>query len=160
MKIGMKFNKHCPRCNTKMPVAIMTCPNCQLRYERFERATNKEAKLAMKNGEKDQVIMRAGRPIDVKFWKLLLMAIFLGFAGGHHYYVGRYKKGLFYSIFFVIGVANAVISVLLKQSISGDIGQVFYFLVLIWGAVLAMWIIDIAKICFNKFKIPVSIIKD
>ena len=113
----------------------------------------------MANGQKDQVLMRKGCPSDVKKWKLLLIAIFLGFAGGHHYYVGRYKTGLFYSIFFVIGLTNAILSAVLKAPISGDIGQVFMFLVLIWGAVLALWIIDLAKIVMNHFKVPVSIYK-
>ena len=160
MKIGMKLNKRCPRCNTKVPVGIMNCPNCQLKYDKFERATNKEAKEALKNGDKDQVIMRSGRPVDIKFWKLFLMALFLGFAGGHHYYVGRNKMGLFYTIFFVVGLTNAIVTTVVKTTFSGDLWQVFSFLVFIWGAVLAMWIIDLAKICLNKFKIPVSIIKD
>lgn len=158
MKIG-RLNKRCPRCNTKVPASITSCPECQLKYEKFERATNKEAKQALREGEKDQVLMRNNRPSDVKFWKLFLMALFLGFAGGHHYYVGRYKMGFFYSIFFIVGVVNAVLVTILKTALTGDLWEVFSFLVLIWGAVLVLWIIDLAKICLNKFKIPVSTTK-
>ena len=76
--------------------------------------------------------------------------------GGHYYYVGRYKMGAFYTIFFAVGLVNGIISSLLETAPTGDLYQVFTFLVLIWGLVVALWIIDIAKICFNKFKIPVS----
>ena len=76
--------------------------------------------------------------------------------GAHHYYVGRYKMGLFYSIFFVVGVVNAVVTTILKVMPTGDLWQIFTLLVLVWGAVLVMWIIDIAKILLNKYKIPVG----
>ena len=154
MKLGL--NKRCPRCNTKVAYTAMMCPSCQLNYNKFEMATNKEAKEAFRNKEKDQVLLRKGRPVDVKLWKLLLIAIFLGFAGGHHYYVGRVKMGMFYSIFFMVGLANAILNITIGR-LSGNLWELFSLLVLVWGAVLAMWIVDVAKICLNKFKIPVSL---
>ena len=149
-------NKRCPRCNSKVPVEIVSCPNCQLNFNKFESATNKEAKQALNEGEKDRVLMRRGRPRDVKFVPLLLLTIFLGFTGAHYYYVGRYKMGAFFSIFFGVGIVNAIINALLKVRPTGDLYQIFTLLVLVWGAVIALWIIDIAKVCFNHFKIPVS----
>lgn len=149
-------NKRCPRCNQKMPIEIVICPNCQLNFQKFESATNMDAKEALRMGEKDRVLMRKSRPSDVNFVKLLLITIFLGFTGAHYYYVGRYKMGAFFSIFFSVGIINAILNVLLHENLTGDIYQIFTFLVLIWGLVLALWIIDIAKVCLNKFKIPVS----
>lgn len=149
-------NKRCPRCNTKMPVEIVSCPSCQLNFQKFESATNAEAKEAMREGEKDRVLMRKNRPSDVSFVKLLLITIFLGFTGAHYYYVGRYKMGAFFSIFFGVGLVNAIINSLLKATPTGDLYQVFTLLVLVWGVVIALWIIDIAKVCVNHFKIPVS----
>ena len=149
-------NKRCPRCNTKVPVGTVSCPGCMLNFQKFDSATNKEAKEALKMGEKERVLMRKGCPKDVKRIKLLLMAIFLGFAGGHHYYVGRYKMGLFYTFFFIIGVTNAIVTSVLNATPTGDLWQIFTLLVLAWGAVLCLWIIDIAKICVNHYKIPVS----
>ena len=149
-------NKRCPRCNTKMPVEIVSCPSCQLNFQKFESATNAEAKAAIQAGEKDRVLMRKNRPSDVSFVKLLLLTIFLGFTGAHYYYVGRYKMGAFFSIFFGVGIVNGIINSLLKTAPTGDLYQVFTLLVLVWGAVIALWIIDIAKVCLNKFKIPVS----
>lgn len=149
-------NKRCPRCNQKMPIEIVVCPSCQLNFQKFDTATNKEAKQAIREGEHDRVLMRKGRPQDVKFITLLLITIFFGFTGAHYYYVGRYKMGAFFSIFFAVGIVNAIINSLLNSTPKGDLYQVFTFLVLIWGLVIALWIIDIAKVCVNKFKIPVS----
>ena len=149
-------NKRCPRCNTKMPVEIIVCPSCQLNFQKFESATNLEAKEAIREGETDRVLMRKGRPNDVNFIRLLLITIFAGFTGAHYYYVGRYKMGAFFSIFFAVGIVNAILTSLLDATPKGDLYQIFTLLVFVWGAVIALWIIDIAKVCLNKFKIPVS----
>ena len=154
MKLRLK--KRCPRCGTKVEYEMVHCPECKLNFQKFEQATNKVAKQKIRQGESSNVLMRTGRPADVKLWKLLLMAIFLGFMGGHHYYVGRYKMGIFYTIFFVVGVLNAALENILKNAPSTFAYELFSLLVLVWGAVGIMWIIDVAKICLNKFKIPVS----
>ncbi len=150
-------NKRCPRCNTKVPKEMVTCPKCQLNYNKFDSATNDEAKVALSQGEKDRVLMRKGCPSDIKKWKLLLLTIFLGYMGAHYYYVGRNTRGTIYSIFFVIGIMNAVITLIPNISPSGDLWEVFAFLVLFWGLVLVLWILDIVHIIFNNFKIPVSL---
>lgn len=150
-------NKRCPRCNTKMPKEIMVCPSCRLNFVKFENATNAEAKIALKMGEKDRVVYRKGCPKDVSRTKLTLLTVFLGFLGAHNYYVGKTHRGVFFTIFFIIGVINAIITNVLNLNPSGELWEVFTFLVLIWGIVLFMWIIDIAKVAFNKFKIPVSL---
>lgn len=152
-----KINKRCPRCNYKMPFDMDICPNCELNYQKFNLATNRAAKKAYREGEKEQVLLRTGLPSDVKRWKLLLLAIFLGFAGVHHYYVGRKWMGLFYTVFFIVGVTNAVICTMLKTAPKGDLYEIFTLLVLVWGFVLILWIVDIAKIILNKYKVPVSV---
>ena len=149
-------NKRCPRCNTKVPIEMVSCTNCQLNFQKFETATNKEAKVAIQEGEKDRVLMRKSRPSDVSFVKLLLITIFFGFTGAHYYYVGRCKMGAFFSIFFAVGIINAIMTSLLESTPKGDLYQIFTLLVLVWGAVIVLWIIDIAKVCVNRFKIPVS----
>ena len=140
----------------KVPVETLICPDCRLNYKKFNEATNKEAKQALKEGEKDNVLMRKGCPSDVNKIKLLLMAILVGFAGGHHYYVGRYKMGFVYSCFFLIGLTNAILTTMIDNIASSMIYQIFTLFVLGWGIVLFMWIFDVINIIFNKFKIPVS----
>ena len=149
-------NKRCPRCGMKQPQMVVTCPKCRLNFTKFDAATNYEAKQALRVGEKEQVIFRTGFPVDVKKWKLLLFTIFLGFTGAHYYYVGRTKMGIFFSIFFGVGIINAVVSSIYPSVTQTNAFQWFYLLVLVWGAVIALWIIDIAKVSLNRFKIPVS----
>lgn len=155
----MKFadKKRCPRCGKKVLSEVGVCPQCKLNYAKFFSATNKEAKIALKRGEKESVIYRKGIPSDVSKLKLLLLTVFLGFCGGHLYYIGRKNLGIFYSVFFCVGLAYAIISAYTKFNWNSEVGQFLYILVLVWGVVLIMWIVDIVKVCFNRFKIPVSL---
>ena len=150
-------NKRCPRCNFKVEEYAGVCPKCRLNYEKFNSATNKEGIKTLAEGDKERVIYRNGCPTDVKKWKLLLFTIFLGFCGGHYFYVGRKNWGIFYFVFFLVGVVNAIIQLCLGRTPDGELYQVFYLLVLIWGVVLVLWLIDIIKVIFNRFKIPVSL---
>ena len=149
-------NKRCPRCKKKAPVEIVICPSCQLNYHKFNGATNAEAKAAMRAGEKEKVLMRQGCPSDVSRIKLFILTLFLGFTGAHYYYVGRNKMGLFFSIFCFIGLINGIITALLDTEPSGDLYQIFTLLTLVWGIVAIIWIVDIAKVACNRFKIPVG----
>lgn len=151
-----KFKKRCPRCETKLNAELNICPNCSLNFDKFEQATNKQAKQAIKANEKHRVLMRRGCPVDVNRWKLLLITIFFGLTGAHHYYVGRYKMGVFYSIFCIVGIINAILTSVYKGSTQSDLWQLFFVLVLIWGYVIFMWIIDISNVALNRFKIPVG----
>ena len=151
-----QFKKKCPRCQNKIMASLKTCPHCSMDFEKFYTATNKEAKQAIREGEKHRVLMRMGVPSDVKMYKLLLMSIFLGFLGGHHYYVGRWKMGLAYSMFFIIGCVNGVLTTLFKGSMVGGVFAILELLVLGWGLILILWILDVIKIIFNRYKIPVG----
>ena len=154
----MRFNfkKKCPRCQTKMAGELAMCPSCQLNFKKFYEATNKDAKQALKEGRKEDVLMRVGCPFDVKKWVLILLTIFGGWFGLHYYYVGRRKMGLFFTIFFLIGASNAIMVSMINKTLTGFFWEIFSVLVLVWGAVILIWIIDIAKVFLNKFKVPVS----
>lgn len=152
-----KINKRCPRCDTKMPIGAMVCPGCELNFNKFNSATNRAGKIALREGRKDDVIYRKGCPKDVHKTRLLLLTIFLGFTGAHNYFVGRYRRGLFYTIFFLVGLTNSVLSVVLQVTATGLFGEILTILLLVWGAVLVMWLFDVINVIFNKFKIPVSV---
>lgn len=158
MNIKQKFDyKKCPRCNFKTAKSANVCPGCNLNYFKFDTATNAEAKRAIKEGDTNRVIYRTGQPNDVGKVKLLLLTIFLGFMGSHLYYIGRFKRAVFYTIFFIIGVVYSILSTIFTITTYSLIWELFYILYLVWGAVIILWIIDIVKVCFNKFKIPVSL---
>ena len=148
-------NKKCPRCGQKVIVESMVCPGCRLNFQKFEEATNAEAKKAIRQKEKERVLMRKGCPPDVNKIKLLILAMFFGCFGVHHYYVGRYKMGLFYSIECLIGIINAAL-VSIYKSIDGIIYEIFSIFVIVWGFVIFFWFIDVANIILNKYKVPVG----
>ena len=153
----MKNKKTCPRCKQKCFSALTSCPNCQLNFSKFNEATNREAKQAIREHRAEDCVMRIGCPSDVKRLKLIILTVFLGLVGVHNYYVGRFARGIVFSIFFVIGVINTILSFVIPNSLyNGDLGQLFYLLVLCWGIVIIMWIFDIFNVIFNRFKIPVS----
>lgn len=155
----MKFKekKRCPRCGKKVSSEMGVCPQCKLNFQKFFSATNKEAKDALRQGEKDRVVYRLGVPSDVSKLKLLLLTIFLGFLGAHNYYVGRKNRGFFYSIFFGVGIIYTFLTFKFDFDWTSEIGQFFYLLVLVWGIVIMLWLVDIVKVCFNRYKIPVSL---
>lgn len=153
----MRDKKTCPRCKQRCLIALTSCPNCQLNFSKFNEATNKEAKLAIREHRSEDCVMRVGCPSDIKKSKLLILTIFLGLVGVHNYYVGRFVRGIIFSLFFVVGVINTVLSFTIPNVMyNGEFGQVFYFLVLCWGIIIILWLFDIFNIIFNRFKIPVS----
>lgn len=150
-------SKRCPRCGFKVDKEINVCPSCGLNYVKFNTATNKEAKNALHSGQNDKVLKRTGCPSDIKRWKLLLITIFLGFTGAHQFYVGKVKTGAFYCFFFIVGVVNAIVKLVAPNLPHNDFLEVFNFMVLVWGVVICLWLIDIFKVSINRFKIPVSL---
>ncbi len=158
MNISQKFDtKKCPRCNFKTSKSANICPNCQLNYTKFDTATNEEAKRAISAGEHSRVVYRKGCPSDVSKVKLLLLTIFLGFMGAHLYYVGRRKRAIVYTVFFIIGLTYTLITTLLTITSYSFVLEIFYLLTLGWAVVIVMWFADIVHVIFNKFKIPVSL---
>ncbi len=150
-------NKRCPRCNFKVEKEANVCPKCRLNYVKLNSATNEEARKALATGDKERVVYRKGCPSDIKKWKLLLITIFLGFFGAHHFYTGRKNWGIFYLAFCCVGVINVIISTFFRKVLFTEWYQVFYLLVAVWGVVVVMWIVDIFKVTINKYKIPVSL---
>ena len=144
--------KKCPRCSEKMPKNALKCSYCGLIFERLKWATNKAGKKMLKKKEKDKVVMVTDFPSDISRYKLLLIAIFLGIFGGHCYYVGRIKRGIYMTISGIVFVVGLVLSI--NSMIPESINSLVQILVGILGF---MWIFDVFNICIKKFKVPVSI---
>ena len=143
----------CPRCGNKIDEENKSCPYCNLKTSVIINAKNSDAKLALKNGDKDKVFLSSYKPQDVSKTKLLLLSIFLGFAGAHCYYVGRVARGLTILAVFVIGITFAGIPETweLHKYVSGIVAGAFGFV----GVM--MWWSDIVAIIFNRYKIPIVI---
>ncbi len=146
-------NKRCPRCETKMPKEAFICPGCRLNFEKYNQATNTAAKQALREGEKERVLLRKGCPSDIKRWKLLLITIFGGWFGAHHYSVGRRGMGLTYTIFLIIGM---LFCAAFSLEYSGALMEMLTLAAFGWGIITIMWLADIFKVCLNTYKIPVG----
>lgn len=143
----------CPRCGNKIEKGASACPYCKLQTQIIVNARNADAKIALKNGQRDKVFLSTYRPSDVKRSKLLLLSIFLGFAGAHCYYVGRIGRGFTILIMLLLGITCAAIpeTWALHQYVSGMVAGVLGF---VW---IMMWWLDILAIIRNRFKIPIVI---
>lgn len=150
-----KKYKRCPRCDKKTPFYQDRCDRCSLVFSRLSKASNRAAKVAIKNKEYNKVIMDSVLPKDVHKWKLFLWGLFLGFFGVHFAKVGRYKM----FTWAVISAACIYIAAMLPLSwFSTE-----YLVFLMWGLVLPssvyfiFYIVSVFQIAFNRFKVPIAI---
>ena len=146
------LRQKCPRCGTKHLEQDVRCTGCGLIFERLKLATNRDAKLAIKEGNGKDVVYIKDTPSDLKRSKLILYTIFLGFFGAHCFYVGRYKKAF---LMLVFGLISAIACYLSINSITPV--EISTLLMLITGIQAFMWLFDIVDVCIFRFKIPVYI---
>lgn len=144
----------CPRCGWKMSEGTPVCEDCGLVFERLAFATNKDAKRKIKRGDRDYILRTTKLPKDVKYWKLLLMVIFLGLPGGHNYYVGRYLRGAIFSIFFTLTILCAVLNAWIMETFPQWMELIGGLLI---GPFGLAWIFDICAVALKKFRVPVAI---
>jgi len=152
----MKDFKRCPRCNFKTPASIKRCGNCGLDYNKFNSATNTEAKSAFRMNEKERILYSKQVPSDVNKTKILLMCIFGGWFGLHYFKIGRIWRGIIQALGVVFGFVYTFFAVE-RGVTTGYLGLMFLLLGFVWAYTFVSWIIDIVSIVFNKFKYPVSL---
>lgn len=152
----MKEFKRCPRCNFKMNIALRKCGNCGLNYDKFEKATNTEAKSAFRMGEKERVLHTRFCPSDISKPIILSKCIFGGWFGLHYFDLGKKWKGLFQVLGLILAAVYAYCAGTLNIR-SGYLGNLILVCGIIWMASFIIWMSDIFSIIFNKFKYPVSL---
>lgn len=144
----------CPKCGNKIYPQQMCCPYCKTSVEVIKRASNEQAKIALKNKEKEKVVLASFLPYDVSKKKLLLLSIFLGWAGAHCYYVGRMGRGFAMLLCFIVGLTFVSIpeTWALHAYLSGIVAGIIGF------ACVFTWWMDIVRIIGNRFKVPVILL--
>lgn len=150
-----KSFKRCPRCNNKTPIHMPKCGVCSLNFERFNSATNAEAKSAFRMGEPERVLYTTQPPSDINKINVLLKCIFGGWFGLHHFAVGRYKLGGFYLVAFAMCVTYLTLA--LTTTLSGLIFDIAFVCGVVWAISFILWLADIVKILCNWYKYPVSL---
>lgn len=131
-----------------------SCDDCGLKFDRLALATNADAKRKKLRGDRSFIVNIKSIPSDVSYIKLLLMTILLGAVGGHCYYVGRYLKGVMYSVNMF-----ALMMFLFFNDFFLSLWQGMFLNIVmpICGFILVLWIFDILAVSTKKFKIPVAI---
>ena len=156
MKIRGRKSKKCPRCGNECLLSQVQCDECGLYFAKVEMATNKEAKKRLMRGQKEQVLYIKKYPNDVKKWKMILLTVFLGLFGAHYFYVGKWKKGLVMLVyFFAVLLLGVVFNAYMLDALGGNFFTIFGPLT---GVYTLVWLYDIYRVSFSRFKIPVSII--
>ena len=146
----------CPICNCKMKEKAV-CPYCKITGEQVSGASNQLAKIALRSGEKKNVVYSTTFPYDVNYTRLLLIAIFTGFLGIHNFYIGREKKGIF--------CLSSIVFVLIFVVIDKAFGatkyfafDLFYEIAFLCATIAVMfWLYDVMALIFKSFKMPVVI---
>ncbi len=146
----------CPRCGGKALINQTKCPDCGLVFSKLEYATNKAAAERYKNGERNAVVFVRKTPIDLKKWKLILYGTLFGLFGAQYFYTRRWWWGILYLLGFILLSVCVIFNGYLVGVAGGALIDVMAFFVGIYGI---CWIFDIVRICFGRFKIPVSLPK-
>ena len=148
--------KRCPRCNHKFPSNVAKCGNCGLNFDKFNTATNSEAKSAFRMGEKERVLYTKRRPNDVGKTPMFLKSLLGGWFGLHYFAIGRKWKGLFQ----ILGIAMMFVYAYLAGKLgirNGFAGNAVLACGIIWVSTFIIWWADSIAILFNRFKYPVSL---
>ena len=143
----------CPICGCKMPNKTM-CIYCKITGDQVENASNKKAKERIKNHDRKEVYYSTTMPKDVNRTKLLLLTLLLGYLGIGNYYVGRYVKGLYSTLSWVIylpfGITNAVLNG--KVPAFKLLSEIFAVFVMI---AIVLWVADTIAVIAKIYKMPV-----
>ena len=148
--------KRCPRCNTKTYIQLKKCGGCGLNFDKFNSATNTEAKSAFRMGEKKRVLYTKKVPSDVSKVKLFFKALLGGWFGLHFFAIGRVWRGLFQILGSIFAFVYSYCYTMLGIT-SGYLGYLVLMLGFIWVYTFITWLSDTFAILFNKFKYPVSL---
>ena len=147
--------KRCPRCDRKVFLHQPTCQNCGLIFARLSKATNDAAKKALRKKEYNKVIYDNVLPRDMKKWKFLLIALFLGWCGGHQYYIGKNGKGIASTISFLMIFTAAFLPI--EWWNDYYLSAVLWVLIMPQAFTTIFWIIGLFAIIFNRYRVPIAI---
>lgn len=147
----------CPICGAKMKYGI--CEYCKIKSEQVSNASNKLAKKAFRTGKgKDEVYYSSTLPPDVNKVKLILLTVFLGYAGAGYFYIGKYARAWVFSMAWVVTIIFEGIRLYLEDKgiASGDMTKgIAQILTAVCAITLVMWAADLVNLMFKKYTVPV-----
>ena len=155
----------CPNCGARIKLKYGICPTCHTKVSDIKEASFSLVRKMRKEYQPERVVYTTIFPKDLSFKSTLLFCIFLGWAGGHAYYVQRYFKASMHTLlslmflFFMVPCAW-----LLKYGTAGFLTPMAAFLLQtnliilpsVCGAIaVIIWFSDIVKLLTRHFEVPV-----
>lgn len=145
----------CPKCYGKIDKNYNICKHCGFKIKELEGASNKQAKKIKRTIYKDDILYSTYIPGDVSKKKLLLFCIFLGLFGAHDFYVGKFWIGLCKCVTMSITLTISII-LWATNTVTENIFQIiFEFVTIFQGFNVILWVNDIFRISFERYKIPI-----
>lgn len=145
----------CPKCYGKINTKEQRCRYCGFYLNELDDASNKEAKKIKKTIYRDDILYTTKIPYDVSKKKLLLLAIFLGLFGAHDFYVGKIWQGIYQCISCTVAIILTTILIIMNTIFDNIVQSIFECWLYLQGIAVIIWVWDIFKISFERFKIPV-----
>ena len=153
----------CPKCGSRIPRGSPICFKCGTKLTQIQEASFQAVKQARADYEYDKIVLSSTFPKDLSYVKTLLMCIFLGFFGGHYFYVKRYTPAIIYLVctlyFLVFITLPGIYTGFAKDTplyLPDPTLNFFLTIACIVGALMVFfWISDIIKIATKRFKVPV-----
>lgn len=152
---------NCPICGAKVKNNI--CPYCEITNKQIIYASNKQAK-EIRKAKKDQsnIHYSSTLPKDVNKVKLWIFLIFGGWFGADCFLTGKYTKGIFCFVTYIVLIITGTLKTLAEMNNWGanavDTFGALLSLFSIFGvAVFLMWFVGIIAMIAKKYKVPVVI---
>ena len=152
----------CPVCGAKM-VDDKICKYCGTTNAQVLGASNLKAKQALKQGNKQDVCYSKTMPSDVDKKKLMLLTVFLGYAGAGNFYVGKTVKAWVNLVSFVLGLTISIFLFIgdkLNWGVEVWLQLALDFVCIFAAISLMMWFFDIVALLFKRYKVPVVLGED
>lgn len=154
----------CPKCGAKIKTYELGCRKCGLRMSEIKEASFEKVDIARAEYQPEKVVYSSFFPSDLSKKKVLLLCIFLGWAGGQYYSTKRPIRAILMTLASILFLLTSSSMALTLQGLAGFLeplgswmlGTRFYVFPCMFGALcVIVWILDIIKICTKTFKVPV-----
>lgn len=154
----------CPKCGHKIKRYEFGCSKCGLKMSDIEKASFNKVDIVKAEYQPERVVYSSFFPADLSYKKVLLLCIFLGWAGAQYYSTKRPIKGALLTIGSVLFLITSIAMSLTVYGIGGFLMPLggwllstgIYIFPCIFGALcVIVWIFDIIKLSTKQFKVPV-----
>ena len=152
----------CPCCGGRIRKDETMCVRCGTKLGQIENASHQAVIKARQEFTPEKVVLTTIWPKDLSYKNTLLMCIFLGLFGGHYFYVKRKVPGIIFAvcwtiflIFTWIGGQYSTSDDPTPQFDSHALEILFGFACCAGALIVVLWFMDILKIAFKRFNVPV-----